>query len=438
MSEEKRKILEMVESGAISAEDGRRLLEALGDEEDEEGPSMQNEPENSGRDYDPQAGPHAITEDGDSLGSNSGVENPAVKVDLDLAFQDSIDEINNEVNGVKDIIQGAFSGLRSFPLGDDENKGEPVWKNGERFPAQRIYAMRVLWSLGPVNISGYDGEEIVLEECSSKELDDTLKMVVDFSGGNLKVSYCRSDIMSGRRWVGGLPQKSLNVLLPRDTALNLDSVLLDSGAGRLAVRELSGYELVLKTGSGEISAESLGGTKLSFTTGSGGITVKDLNGADFINLRTGSGKVSALSLAGEGEIKIVTGSGGVEVREAKAGAGFRITVGSGFASAYSVQSPSCEISGGSGPVRLNFQQIPETVRVKAGSGNVEIGLPQDERGFSVNFQTGSGSFTSDLPVSGKFTDGDGSFESVAGTDGARARIEIRTGSGSLRLVRAEK
>lgn len=182
---------------------------------------------------------------------------------------------------------------------------------------------------------------------------------------------------------------NLEITVPEDCDLQLEN-----GAGRLDIHGVKG-DLKAKTGSGRIE-------------------VGDLQG--FIRLKTGSGRIEAWSLKGAVEMK--TGSGSISVREPQG---------------------KMTLTTGSGRIEVERAVLSGSSLVKTGSGSITFDGAIDPLG-DYQLLTGSGSVNVTLPTDASFTL-DTSFgsrpvnEFMAREVGVapRARLKIRTGSGSVRI-----
>jgi hypothetical protein len=187
-------------------------------------------------------------------------------------------------------------------------------------------------------------------------------------------------------------------------------------------------DLRLATGSGTVEAHDVTGD-LEVDTGSGSATVTGVRGR--LSVDTGSGTVTVRDVTGD-VIEIDTGSGGVR------GSGLRtasvtVDTGSGSIELDGVASPRLMLDTGSGSVAVTLLQDVELLEVDTGSGSITIRAPAD-LGAEVEIDTGSGGIDMDFPVQVRSVRRD----HVVGTLGdGRGTIRIDTGSGSIRLLKAQ-
>ena len=202
--------------------------------------------------------------------------------------------------------------------------------------------------------------------------------------------------------------------------------------GRLAVRTLSAAvsssgtrgTLDIDVGSGAVRVDGADGP-LKVDTGSGSVEVRAVRGD--AELDTGSGSVRLADVRG-GRLKVDTGSGGV-TGGGLAVSDLEVDVGSGGVQLTDVRAPNAKVDTGSGSVRLDLIGEVRAVKIDTGSGGVTLGIPRNT-GAMVEIDTGSGGIDVDLPA--RVTRSRRTHFSGQLGDG-RGRIEIDTGSGSVRV-----
>jgi DUF4097 and DUF4098 domain-containing protein YvlB len=182
-----------------------------------------------------------------------------------------------------------------------------------------------------------------------------------------------------------------------------------TGSGSIQALGAEGGAITLTTGSGSITAERLDGTSVQISTGSGGIRAAGVRGRD-VGLKTGSGSISGNGLAASA-FEAVTGSGSINVG--------------------AVDAPQARLRTGSGSVEMVLVSAVESLRISTGSGGVRVRAP-GTLDAQLDLRSSSGGIHVDFPTHSteiKRT----SFKGMIG-DG-RGRIDIGTGSGSVRLIR---
>jgi hypothetical protein len=171
------------------------------------------------------------------------------------------------------------------------------------------------------------------------------------------------------------------------------------------------YELVVpqqsrlraRTGSGSENVEGIQGP-LELETGSGSVTVTRVD--DEVRIQTGSGHIELDSV--KGKVDAHTGSGSIQ--------------GAGLAGPVSAHT-------GSGSVRLE-QTGSGPIEAHTGSGGVNVRLPA-EAAFDLYAHTGSGHVTVDHPIT--MQGSVGGHEIQGKVKGGGALVDVRTGSGSVRI-----
>ncbi len=158
-----------------------------------------------------------------------------------------------------------------------------------------------------------------------------------------------------------------------------------------------------RTGSGSGSVEGVHGP-VELETGSGSIRVARID--DEVRVHTGSGRIE-LDMV-KGKVDAQTGSGSIE--------------GSGIAGPINAHT-------GSGSVRLE-QTGTGPVEAHTGSGGVNVRLPADAA-FDLYAHTGSGRVYVDHPITVQGTVG--GHEIQGKVKGGGALVDVRTGSGSVRI-----
>ncbi len=213
----------------------------------------------------------------------------------------------------------------------------------------------------------------------------------------------------------------LRILVPRGK-----QVEVNIAAGTIEATNTEG-EFTLRTRFSPIHVTTHKGP-LTAQTGSGSLRVSRVDG-DAI-LSTGSGSIDMQDMRGT-SLRANTGSGRLEGREITTER-FVGSTGSGGIRLESTTASDVRTNTGSGSVRLSLRATPKDLSARAGSGSVEVSLPASVN-LEVDISTGSGSITSDFPVTME------SFRrrelrGKIGT-GADGYLRVSTGSGSVRLIR---
>jgi DUF4097 and DUF4098 domain-containing protein YvlB len=191
---------------------------------------------------------------------------------------------------------------------------------------------------------------------------------------------------------------SIRITAPRDEWLrrhvSISYELIVPGETRLRAH----------TGSGSESVEGIRGP-VELQTGSGSVTVARVN--DEVRIQTGSGRIALDTV--RGRVDAHTGSGSIE--------------GSAILGPINAHT-------GSGSVRLE-QTAPGPLEAHTGSGGVNVRLPADAS-FDLYAHTGSGHVTVNHPITVQGAVG-GGHEIQGKVKGGGALVDLRTGSGSVRI-----
>lgn len=184
------------------------------------------------------------------------------------------------------------------------------------------------------------------------------------------------------------------------------SLWLDTGSGSIEVTDASG-DLTADTGSGDVTATNVRGGQLNLDTGSGSVELNGVRGSSLL-VNTGSGSVQGSGVEAD-RLEVDTGSGSIRLED--------------------VTTARATLDTGSGSVRLGLLSDVEELVIDTGSGGVTVTAPSS-LGARLDLDSGSGGVRVNFPVS----DLDSGRSHLRGTIGdGQGRIEIDTGSGSIRL-----
>lgn len=218
---------------------------------------------------------------------------------------------------------------------------------------------------------------------------------------------------------------------------------IESSSGNLTVQAISG-DAQLKTTSGDMNLKELAGeTKLESSSGylsveiisgnatlktsSGDVTVQHIDGD--LQAVTSSGYVRILE--GSGDRSISTNSGDVTVEGAEGS--FQVDSSSGDVQ-ITIQKGEGRIGTTSGDVRLDLKELAGALNINSSSGYVNVKLPAENE-FEFEANTASGDivtfFDDELQMSSKKDHAQGAH----GTNTQGNRMEIRTSSGDVRIMK---
>ncbi len=381
MNDEKRQILEMVGEGKISQEEALRLLEALGDE-----PEAPPAPE-------PPIEPEVLPRQDDIWGE---VEEAAREVGQVISQTAAVamDAVSEGLKGAVQKIPGVSPWWDSAPGAE-----EPMPYTCQDGPLP-VDKLDVEWVNGPVEIEPWEGNYVNVTEYSQRALDEgqRLELIVT-DGGTMRIRWTRDKGF----WKGLRLSKFLLIQVP--AGLSLEKVKVSNVSGGIKAQGLAGGKWDLNTTSGRIEAAGIRAEKLKLVSVSGAVHAENIQAED-LRLSTTSGRIEALGF-GAGNAKINSVSGTVEA------------YGNG---------ESLKIKTVSGAIELQTQQPPASVRLETMSGRITLALPPDS-GFTAEYESMSGAFTTGFPVSGDL--GNKSGKAICG-DG-QIDISMNTLSGKMEI-----
>ncbi len=300
----------------------------------------------------------------------------------------------------------------------DQNSSGPVtvsgWEKGEtrvlatrrvrgHFPPGRDDKVRDVLSEGELFIEAR-GEEIVVETRQDRHWGfwDSERVVIALEAWVPRSSSVDIDSGSGKIEV-------------RDTK---GSVRVDSGSGGvLVVRAVGGVDLDL--GSGSVTVEEVqGGVKVD--VGSGSVSVSRVKGP--VEVDGSSGSVSLIEV--EGSIQVDTASG--SVRMGRVIGDVSVDTGSGSVRLDTLRGKCVNVDTGSGAIEAGFDVLPNgRYSFDAGSGRITLTVPEDAS-FSLEAESGSGRIDCSLPLVVSHA-GRGSLTGVMGDGSARIAADASSG-----------
>ena len=264
--------------------------------------------------------------------------------------------------------------LFSFPS-DDLDK---MSTGSADFDKNEVKSIVISWTSGTVDIKNGNTDKLEISENVSYDKDDDKAMRWSLDDGKLKIYDSKNAF--GFHWFSfSMPPKNLTVTLP--AGISLDEFDVSSASADFTAESINADTLEIETASGKIKADSLEGKKADINTASGTIELNRVL-ADDVDVETVSGECT---VAGKIEKLNVSGVSSV----------LNLTVG-----------------------KNNSEINAETV-----SGNVNIKTNCDESGFTANYSSVSGNFSSDFAGVNK----DGKFVYGSG----KADYNISTVSGNI-------
>lgn len=468
MSDEKRRVLEMLEAGKISQEDALRLLEALGEggaavpvsqEETapspapkaetapEEAPSVETAPNGAAEADGSEAGgteagpekaapvPGSLVEDSFSqaMAEVRAEVGEAVR-DAGKALSDAADEAMAAMSEVAEEVRSIDQAVPKLTLWPETPMGAPLeepdvpdmepeyhvprTETPEHAPFQALAVEGTPYTYpgAPQEIESIDIEwisgPVEIRSCPG----DTVH-VTEYAKRPLDYGQQLEFTVDGRAlrirwtrerafWKGIMLTKHLVVEIP--SGMELEKVKLKNVSGSVSAAELCGRELAFSSTSGRVEAVGIAAGSLKLSSVSGAVRLEGVS-AESLSVDTTSGRAEAVGIEA-GKAKFNTVSGSLKVY--------------GNAEKFALNTIS-------GSIELKAEQLPEKAGLESVSGRVSLTLPENG-GFTVKYNSMSGHFYSDFPLAGSLgrKSGKGSYGS------GDASVTLNTMSGGMELHKA--
>lgn len=327
-------------------------------------------------------------------------------------------ELGNDWDAIGERINDAVTSKMNSVFGGMPTPPEPPEEPIAHLPADgtpydypnlgdKVESLTIDWVSGPVEVRRGQDNALKVTEYANRPLKDGEMLELHVDDGEVTIRFCRERSF----WNGfGVlkPTKHLVVELP----CSLDHL----------------EELTVKNVSGAVYVDGLEGEDFSISSVSGKVCPSNLRAED-MKLNSVSGGIQAASVAAE-DLHITSPSGKVEVTGFSAEDAALTTV-SGSVQAMG-QSGSVSVKTTSGSAALQLANMPDEVKMNSMSGKLSLTLPDGAKGFTVKYNSKSGFFHSDFPLSGNLGTKSGK---AYYTDG-EADIGMNTMSGSMELHKA--
>ena len=273
-------------------------------------------------------------------------------------------------------------------------------------PVAGVDSLNIDWIAGEVTVKPYDGGELKITEFAQRELQEDEQLKITTSGGMLTIKFRES----GRTL--RMPQKKLEVLIPRAISDNLNRLLTDTASGGITIDEISADQMKASTVSGAVHISNTSSRTLAMDSMSGSLTASSVL-ADDLTLESVSGSIritgsTARRLDCESTSGSINSSGAFDSAKLSSLSGRISHDDSAPRTALNVSSTSgsIDMSGAfekvnadciSGGVSIRSTVVPDSLKVETTSGRITITVP-NEGSITVNHSSMSGSFSSDVPV----------------------------------------
>lgn len=440
MSEEKRRVLEMLETGKITQEDALRLLEALGEKE---GGTADTGTAPAGTEPGQDAGEQPASKE--SAEARPSQEPPPAATQMEDSFSRAMEEVRGDVEdavreagkALQDAAEEAVSvmsdvakAVPNLTLWPETPMGEPLEEpaippvpdtaveNGASIPytaegvpytypgaSAQISAIDIEWVSGPVELRPWDGDRINVTEYAKRPLNEGQRLDMSVQAdGVLRIRWTREKAFWKNMF---MVNKHLVVEVPKGLAQKLEKLNIKTVSGSVGILGISGEDFSLTSTSGAVSACDGAAEKLKLNSVSGSVKVERFS-AEKLDLNTTSGRLSAEGFEAE-KAKLNTVSGAVR--------------------AYG-SAESLDINSVSGSLELLLGACPEDAKLKTVSGRITVGVPENQ-GFTAKYNSVSGGFRTDFPVTGNL--GNKSGKAVYGS--GETQFSLNTMSGGMEIHR---
>ncbi len=296
------------------------------------------------------------------------------------------------------------------------------------FAPETVNSIEVNWENGSVYVHQRDDvEDITISELSDNIIKDNDKMRYQLDeNGTLKIYSGKSSFTFFDLFNGNIKEKELQIDIPTKmldkgfkSDMKLENIEISTASAPVNVENLYSKDIDINTASGEINLINTNTTNSNITTVSGNITLENIK-ANLVDTESVSGKTfisgDYITLDSEsisGNVKAVLGNGNAD----------------------NLTNWLSDLSG-------NVSQ--EEIDINSVSGEIEVIAPEDISGFTMEYETVSGTFSSNFPAnsSGSFSSGTFDKESEKkfsyGTINADStKINLETVSGNIKIT-AEK
>ncbi|MCL2365450.1 MAG: DUF4097 domain-containing protein [Oscillospiraceae bacterium] len=307
-----------------------------------------------------------------------------------------------------------------------------------------INTLNVNWISGAVTITPHDGQMIEITESAQRDLHDDERMYIDVSGGTLEIRFLDRRIANR---MGRMPQKRLEVLVPRALSESLNLLEVGSVSGRVSIDQMIVDHVDVGTTSGAIEITNIIAREVDLNSTSGRIEIENVT-ADNIGLDSTSGAMR-VHASGAERMELDTLSGAISVTDASAVSLILDTTSGGVSAVGTFDSVSANSLSGaisidnaaissvidarstSGALRLSgtFHRIdagtlsgavtirsiivPASINANSTSGRISITVP-DEGSITVSHSSTSGRFNSEIPVMIQNRDGQFTLSTLSG------------------------
>jgi len=300
--------------------------------------------------------------------------------------------------------------------------GRPELVNTQEIALDQIYVITIRYRSDDIILLRHDSDTLVIREYMSTNNSD-LFAVITRSGNELLIT-------GGHRPVTfGAFGTRIEISIPASDR----GIAVSSSSGDIvASGEHIASSFNIETSSGRIVANSVTAGSIGMGSGSGRITANSVT-ADVVNIESSSGRIAVGSITAD-RARVQSASGGIALGTVNGDVSVRSTSGS---IELDMANGAVNIRSSSGRVRGTLAGNAGNVSIETISGGVTLNLPQT---LAFNFSSRSSSGSLHTPFDDRLfrplTDrhsAQGVIGGGASEDDLQRSIDIRTGSGSIRV-----
>ena len=279
-------------------------------------------------------------------------------------------------------------------FGSEETAGQVV--TGDVI-SDEIRSLDIDWPCGKVEILVTGEDKIALSETASVPIPDNQRFVKSIRGNELVIEYMPEQILQL-----SVPDKVLTVYLPEAYAAQMQTIKVSVASADCTVSGITGDKFVFDSASGGLQAADMILNYLSADTASGNVTFSGSVSEIICNAASGDIQIHQTNANGKAEAETASGE---------------ITLTGAYA--------QVDLDSASGKVSVSSSTAIRELEIDTASGDVSLRIPSNSA-FELEFETASGKFISDLPVSLR---GDSYTLNQGGPE-----FEVSTTSGSLTVL----
>ena len=292
-----------------------------------------------------------------------------------------------------------------------------------------INSIRVDWIAGNIDIRTYDGDQVKVTEFAQRELRDDEKLSFAISNDTLAIRFRERNLGN----ILNMPQKKLEVLIPRGLGESLDKLNVDSTSSRVDVQGLSAAAIRAESISGSVNLSNIISGTLYASSTSGSITITDIRADDIeIDSLSGTVRVSGaftqkldcettsggINVSGEfGDARLASISGRISLDNSAEQSTLKTDTTSGSQELWG-SFDIAKVESLSGSISIRSRSVPSSLKADSTSGSITVAIP-NAGPITVYHDSTSGRFSSDVPVV---------------LQGRGAQFELSTLSGRTRII----